>query len=84
MLKRDVEETAVYSAVRSYVRQRIIRRERVVCADLRCGVAPMAPMAPMPGARALFDRSFHAWLVTMNFGYMNGRWSGRDLDSMPT
>jgi len=70
VLKRDVEQSAVYSAVRSYVRQRIIQRERVVCADPQCGAATTAPMPPMPCARALFDCSFLAWLVTMKFGYM--------------
>ena len=70
VLKRDVEQTAVYSAVRSYVRQRIIRRDRVVCADPQCHAATTAPMPPMPCPRALFDCSFLAWLVTMKFGYM--------------
>lgn len=70
VLKRDVQETAVYSAVHGYVRQRIIRRDRVVCANMECGAATTAPMPPMPCARALFDCSFLAWLVTMKFGYM--------------
>jgi transposase len=70
VLKRDVEETSVYAAVPSYVRRRIIRRDRVVCADPSCGVSTTAPMPPMPCARALFDSSFLAWLVTMKFGYM--------------
>jgi transposase len=70
VLKRDVEETVVYTAVHSYVRRRIIRRDRVRCADPRCGAATTAPMPPMPCERALYDCSFLAWLVTMKFGYM--------------
>lgn len=70
VLKRDVEETEVYTAVPSYVRRRIIRRERVVCADMRCGAATTAPMPPMPCARALYDCAFIAWVVTLKFGYM--------------
>lgn len=70
VLKRDVEENAVYSAVRSYVRQRVILRERVVCADLRCGAKTTAPTPPMPCERALFDCSFIAWLVTMKFAFL--------------
>jgi transposase/uncharacterized coiled-coil protein SlyX len=70
VLQRDVEETQVFTAVATHVRRRVIRRDRVVCADPRCHVTMTAPMPPMPCARALFDCSFLAWLVTMKFGYM--------------
>ena len=70
VLQRDVEETTVYTAVATHVRRRIIRRDRVVCADPRCGLATTAPMPPMPCRRALFDCRFIAWLVTMKFGYL--------------
>lgn len=70
VLKRDVEQTVVYTVVHSYVKRRIIRRDRVSCADPRCGAATTAPMPPMPCERALYDCSFLAWLVTMKFGYM--------------
>lgn len=70
VLQRDVEETTVFTAVTTHVRRRIIRRDRVVCADPRCRVTTTAPMPPMPSVRALYDCSFLAWLVTMKFGYM--------------
>jgi transposase len=70
VLKRDVEETEVFSVVPTHVRRRVIRRERVVCADPRCGLPTTAPMPPMPCVRPLFDSSFIAWLVTMKFAYL--------------
>ena len=70
VLKRDVEETEVYTAVPSYVRRRVIRRDRVVCASPGCGVPTTAPMPPMPCDRALYDCSFIAWVVTLKFGFM--------------
>ena len=68
--KRDVLETSVYSAVPSYVRRRIIHRERVVCANPACGRATTAPMPPMPCERALYDCAFIAWIVTMKFAFL--------------
>jgi len=70
VLRRDVEQTPVYSAVQSYVRRRLIFRDRVVCANPSCGVTTTAPMPPMPCNRALYDCSFIAMLVTLKFGYM--------------
>ena len=70
VLKRDVEQTEIYTAVPSYVRRRVIRRDRVICTRPGCGVATTAPMPPMPCERALFDCSFIAWLVTLKFGFM--------------
>jgi transposase len=68
--KRDVLETKVYTVVPGYVRQRVIRRERTVCSNPRCGEATTAPMPPMPCDRALYDCAFIAWLVTMKFAYL--------------
>ena len=68
--KRDVLQTRVYSVVKSYVRQRVIRRERVVCANVGCGRPTTAPMPPMPCDRALYDCAFIAWLVTMKFAFL--------------
>lgn len=65
VLKKHVFETSVYSAVTSYVRRRLIRREGVICAD--CLRPTTAPMPPMPCERALYDCSFLAWLVVMKF-----------------
>lgn len=70
VLKRDVEETEVLSVVPTHVRRRIIRRERVVCADPSCAKPTTAPMPPMPCARPLFDCAFIAWVVTMKFAYL--------------
>lgn len=67
VFKRDVQETAVYTVVPTYVRRRLIRRERVLCADPACGHATTAPMPPMPCDRALYDCKFLAWLVVMKF-----------------
>lgn len=68
--KRDVLETRVYTVVPGYVRQRVIRRERTMCSNPRCGQATTAPMPPMPCDRALYDCAFIAWLVTMKFAYL--------------
>lgn len=65
VLQRDVLKTPVYTVVPSYVRCRLIERERVTCAD--CGVPTTAPMPPMPVARGLYDCRFLAWLVVMKF-----------------
>lgn len=70
VLKRDVLEKSVYTVVPSYVRRRVIRRERVLCADPTCGQATTATMPPMPCDRALYDCAFIAWLVTMKFAYL--------------
>lgn len=70
VLKRDVLEKSVYTVVPSYVRRRVIRRERVVCADPACGQATTATMPPMPCDRALYDCAFIAWIVTMKFAYL--------------
>lgn len=68
--KRDILESEVYTAVRSYVRRRVIQRERVVCANPGCGKPTTAPMPPMPCDRALYDCAFIAWVVTMKFAYL--------------
>lgn len=65
VLKRDVLTTSVYTVVPSYVRRRLIQRERVVCAD--CNRPTTAEMPPMPCHRALYDCRFIAWLVVMKF-----------------
>jgi hypothetical protein len=65
VLQRDVLKTPVYTVVPSYVRCRLIERERVVCAD--CGAPTTASMPPMPVARGLYDCRFLAWLVVMKF-----------------
>ena len=70
VLQRDVLETSVYTAVRSYVRRRILYRDRVICRDPTCRRATTAPMPPMPCERALYDCSFIAWLVTMKFAHL--------------
>ena len=70
VFKRDVLRSAVYTAVQSYIRQRIIRRERTVCANPDCGKPTTAPMPPMPCNRALYDCAFIAWLVTMKFAFL--------------
>lgn len=67
MFKRDVLTTRVYTVVPSYLRTRIIERERVICADPDCNRATTAPMPPMPCERALYDCRFLAWLVVMKF-----------------
>lgn len=67
VFKRDVLTTAVYTVVPSYVRQRLIHRERVICADPDCHQPTTAPMPPMPCERALYDCRFLAWLVVMKF-----------------
>ena len=70
VFKRDIIESAVYTAVPSYVRRRIIRRERTLCAEPSCGLPTTAPMPPMPCERALYDCAFIAWIVTMKFAYL--------------
>jgi transposase len=70
VLQRDVEETEVFSAVKAQVRRRVIRRQRVICANPLCGKPTTAPMPPMPCERALFDCAFIAWIVTMKFAYL--------------
>lgn len=65
--KRAVLETIVYSVVPSCLRRRVIRGERVICATPGCGLPTTSPVPPMPSRRALYDRSFLAWLVTMKF-----------------
>ena len=70
LLKRDVQETTVYSVVQSYVKRRVICRERVICANPDCGLPTTAPMPPMPCERPLYDCGFIAWLVTMKFAYL--------------
>lgn len=67
VFKRDVLETVVYSVVETFVRRRIIRRERVICADPDCHEPTTAPMPPMPCERALYDCRFLAWLVVLKF-----------------
>lgn len=66
--KRDVLTTETYTVVPSYVRRRVIERERVICGD--CGKPSTAPMPPMPCERALYDCAFIAWIVTMKFAYL--------------
>lgn len=68
VLKRDVLETYVYTVVPTYVRRRLIQRERVICAE--CGEPTTAPMPPMPCERALYDCSFLAWLVVLKFALL--------------
>ena len=70
VLQRDVEETVVYTAVKAQVRRRIIRRQRVVCANPMCGLPAVAAMPPMACARPLFDCAFIAWVVTMKYAYL--------------
>jgi transposase len=67
VFKRDVLSTEVYTVVLSHVRRRVIRRERVICADPDCHVATTARMPPMPTERALYDCRFLAWIVVMKF-----------------
>lgn len=67
VFKRDVLTTHVYTVVPSYVRQRVIHRERVICADPACNQPTTAPMPPMPCERALYDCRFLAWLVVTKF-----------------
>jgi hypothetical protein len=67
VFKRDVLETSVYTVVPAHVRRRLIRRERVICADPTCNLPTTAPMPPMPCRRALYDCSFLAWLVASKF-----------------
>jgi transposase len=68
VVKRDVLKTEVFTSVRSYVRRRVIERERVVCKT--CNKPTTAPMPPMPCERALYDCAFIAWVVTMKFAYL--------------
>ena len=70
VFKRDVLTTSVYTVVPSYVRRRVIQRERVLCADPACNRPTTAPMPPMPCNRALYDCRFLAWLVVMKFGLL--------------
>jgi transposase len=67
VFKRDVLTTEVYTVVHSHERRRVIRRERVLCADPDCHVATTARMPPMPTERALYDCRFLAWIVVMKF-----------------
>jgi transposase len=67
VFKRDVLITSVYTVVPTYVRRRLIRRERAICADPECNVATTATMPPMPSERALYDCRFLAWLIVMKF-----------------
>lgn len=67
VFKRDVLTTRIYTVVPSYVRARVIERERVICADPNCNQPTTAPMPPMPCERALYDCRFLAWLVVMKF-----------------
>lgn len=66
--RKDIETTRIYTAVQSYIRCRVIERERVVCTD--CGSCTTAAMPPMPVQRALYDCAFLAWLVTMKFAML--------------
>lgn len=68
--KRDVLEKTVYTVVPSYVRRRVIHRERTVCSNPWCGQTTTALMPPMPCERALYDCAFIAWVVTMKFAYL--------------
>ncbi|MEZ4320674.1 MAG: IS66 family transposase [Myxococcota bacterium] len=70
VFKRDVVESVKYTVVPQHVRRRVIRRERVLCAEPACNVPTTAPMPPMPCDRALYDCSFLAWLVTMKFALL--------------
>lgn len=70
VFKRDVLTTPVYTVVPSYVRRRLIHRERVICADPDCNQPTTAPMPPMPCERALYDCRFLAWLVVMKFALL--------------
>lgn len=63
--KKDVRTTRKYDVVPSYVRTRVIHRERVICAG--CGSATTAAMPPMPCDRAGYTCRFVAWLVVMKF-----------------
>lgn len=67
VFKRDVLETVVYTVVETFVRRRVIRRERVICAEPDCNQPTTAPMPPMPCDRALYDCRFLAWLVVLKF-----------------
>jgi transposase len=69
-LKRDVLETVLYTVIQAHVRRRVIRRERVLCADPDCHQPTTAPMPPMPCQRALYDCRFLAWLVMMKFSLL--------------
>lgn len=63
--KKDIRTTRKYDVVPSYVRVRVIKRERVICAG--CGSPTTAPMPPMPTDRAGYTCRFLAWLVVMKF-----------------
>ena len=67
VFKRDVLVTNVYTVVETFVRRRIIERERVLCANPDCSAPTTAPMPPMPCERALYDCRFLAWLVVLKF-----------------
>jgi transposase len=67
VFKRDVLSVQVYTVVPSYVRRRVIERERVLCADPACNQPTTARMPPMPCNRALYDCRFIAWIVVMKF-----------------
>ena len=68
VLKRDLLTKTVFTVVPTYLRRRVILRERVICAD--CGEPTTAPMPPMPCERALYDCGFLAWLVVMKFALL--------------
>lgn len=67
VIQRDVLTTTVYTVVPSYVRRRIIQRERVICTSPDCNVPTTAEMPPMPCERALYDCRFLAWLIVQKF-----------------
>jgi transposase len=64
-IRRDVLTTRLYTVIPSYVRCRVITRNRDICVD--CGKPTTASMPPMPVKRALYDNRFLAWLVVMKF-----------------
>ncbi len=68
VLKKDVQTSIHYDVVPSYIRRRIIHRERVVCAE--CNRPTTAAIPPMPCKRALYTSGFLAWLVMMKFGML--------------
>jgi transposase len=64
-VQRDLLSVVIYSVVKTYIRRRVIYRERCRCKT--CAAYTTAPMPPMPYNRALYDCSFLAWLVVMKF-----------------
>ena len=65
MLALDTEESVKFSAVKAFVRRRVIRRE--VCRCATCNARVHAPLPPMPWKNSSFDPSFVAWVVYMKF-----------------